>query len=285
MKEFEYEFAESLYYTASEFEKKGGIWPIRAGRNQAKPGYAIGPKIIECYSIHFVAEGAVEFEFKGGAATLEAGDLFCLYPHHKYRYELGKGGTAPLRMYWLAFNGPQAPYLLDRLGISRERPYLRGRLTPDTEAALQETLRFIRSGNAGEECLLSASIYRIFGALHDPSACEQSDKGEEKWTARTLNHMHTHYMEGITVADVVRVAGVHRSHLYGELTRLTGMGPQQYLTKLRMERAAEMLQLRAYSITEIALSLGYPELYSFSRAFCKHYGMPPSRYPRDKGMD
>lgn len=282
MKEFDHEFAEHIYYTASAFEKKGGLWPVRAGRNEAKPGYSVGPKIIECYSIHFVLEGAVDFEYKAGSATLSSGDLFCLYPHHKYLYRraISADKQAPLRLYWLAFNGAQAPYLLDRLGISREKPYLRDRLTPDTEAALRETLALMQG--AGDDYRLSAAMYRVFGHLRDARERDRAEPGEEHWIATAINHMQTHYMEGITVADVVRVAGVHRSHLYSAMARETGMGPQQYLTKLRMERAVEMLKTRAYSVTEVALSLGYPDLYSFTRAFGNYFGTPPSRYPIDQ---
>ncbi|PWW05070.1 AraC-like DNA-binding protein [Paenibacillus cellulosilyticus] len=284
MKEFDHEFAEHIYYTASPFEKKGGLWPVRAGWNRAKAAYIVGPKIIECYSVHFIIEGSLYLEYPGGSVTLHAGDVFCLYPNQRYLYRRGEPLDEPvrLRMYWLAFNGTQAPDLLDRLGISLDLPYSRQRLTPDTEASIQQTLSFMRGENADDDFQLSASIYRLFGILHTTRDPEPVNKSTDKWINATLDYIRTHYMEGIAVADIVRASGVHRSHLYSEMTRLTGMGPQQYLTKLRMERAVAMLRSEAYSITEIALSLGYPDLYSFSRAFGKQYGMPPSRYLQDQ---
>ncbi|BBI36505.1 AraC family transcriptional regulator [Cohnella abietis] len=283
MKEFDHEFAEHIYYMASEFEKKGGLWPVRAGRNEAKPGYSVGPKIIECYSFHFVKSGSVYFEYKDGAVTLEVGDMFCLYPHLKHQYKRIEtlGNSSPLHMYWLAFSGAQGSYLLDRLGISLEKPYLRNKLNANMEMTILEVFTFMRNPKSGDEFRLQESLYRLFGALNDTQMRAHNDKSDEKWIDTCLNHMNTHYMEGITVADVVRVAGVHRSHLFSEVSRLTGMGPQQYLTKLRLDRAVEMLKMKVYSITEIALSLGYPDLYAFSRAFCNHYGMPPSRYQLD----
>lgn len=279
MKEFEHEYGEHFYYTASEFEKKGGLWLVRAGWNKAKPNYAVGPKIIECYSIHFVLAGSVRLEYKDGTASLKAGDLFCLYPHQKYKYWNENLAKEPnlLRMYWFAFNGAQAPYLLERLGVSREQPYLCNRVVPEAEAAFQTMFSFMTGEHAGNACRLLASLYNIFSVLDDSQERTSMDKGEKNWIASVINYMNTHYMEGITVADVVQVAGVHRSHLYSELTRRTGMGPQQYLTKLRMDRAREMLELRKCTVTEVALSLGYADLYSFTRVFCKYYGIPPSR--------
>jgi AraC-like DNA-binding protein len=284
LKEYEHEFVEHIYYSASEFEKRGGIWPVRAGRNEAKSTYSVGPKIIECYSFHFVKSGSVHLEYKDGAVTLKEGGLFCLYPHLKYQYrgfDSLAESSPPLRMYWLAFNGAQVPQLLDRLSLTRERPYLRNKVTPELEATLKQMLLYMHHPGHGDEYRLQSILYQLFGLLNDNQSDYHKDKGGENWLTACLNHMNMHYMEGITVADIVRIAGVHRSHLYSEFVRLCGMGPKQYLIKLRMERAAEMLKMRTYTVTEIALSLGYPDLYVFSRAFCTYHGVPPSRFDKN----
>lgn len=85
-------------------------------------------------------------------------------------------------------------------------------------------------------------------------------------------------MEGISVADVVKIAGVHRSHVHNAFIRRTGLSPGQYLNKLRMEKGAEMLMAQDMSVTDISYSLGYPDLFSFSRAFCRHFGIAPTHY-------
>jgi AraC-like DNA-binding protein len=281
LKEYEHEFVEHVYYTASEFEKRGGIWPVRAGRNVAKPTYSVGPRIIECYSFHFVKSGSVQLEYKDGNVTLKEGDLFCLYPHLKYQYKRFDSlveGYSPLCMYWLAFNGVQVPHILDRLGLTRERPYLRNKVTLELESMLQQMLQYMLNPGHGDEYRLQSILYQLFALLNDCRPVDHNAKSGENWLHACLDHMNMHYMEGITVADVVRMAGVHRSHLYSEFVRLTGMGPKQYLIKLRMERAAEMLKMRTYTVTDIALSLGYPDLYVFSRAFCTYHGVPPSRF-------
>ncbi|MBM7675649.1 helix-turn-helix domain-containing protein [Gracilibacillus alcaliphilus] len=39
-----------------------------------------------------------------------------------------------------------------------------------------------------------------------------------------------------------------------------------------------MLRTTSHSITEIALSLGYPNLYAFTRAFSQYYQLTPTHY-------
>ncbi|MBQ8005211.1 MAG: helix-turn-helix transcriptional regulator [Clostridia bacterium] len=57
-----------------------------------------------------------------------------------------------------------------------------------------------------------------------------------------------------------------------------GIPPMSYLRKLRVERAKEFLKLPGKSIGEIAIEVGYSDIYSFSRAFKREMGMTPSYY-------
>ena len=58
---------------------------------------------------------------------------------------------------------------------------------------------------------------------------------------------------------------------------LRGLSILEYRDRLRAERAAEMLRSGLFTVTETALALGYCDVYYFSRAFKKRFGIPPSR--------
>src|SRR5690606_37221192 len=77
---------------------------------------------------------------------------------------------------------------------------------------------------------------------------------------------------------VAKYIGVHRSHFTKEFVNEFGITPVQYLLSLKMNRAKEMLSEKSFSITEIAYSLGYSDLYSFSRAFKNFFGVSPTKY-------
>jgi AraC-like DNA-binding protein len=71
------------------------------------------------------------------------------------------------------------------------------------------------------------------------------------------------------------------SHFY--LSRIfsaqTGKTITQYLRRLRMERAADLLKSREYNVTEVALEVGYSSLSHFSAAFHETFGCCPGLYP------
>lgn len=52
----------------------------------------------------------------------------------------------------------------------------------------------------------------------------------------------------------------------------------RYLTKVRIDRARELLQLTGDRIVEIAGQCGYSDVYYFSHCFKKHMGVSPKKY-------
>jgi AraC-like DNA-binding protein len=63
-----------------------------------------------------------------------------------------------------------------------------------------------------------------------------------------------------------------------------GLTIPQYLRKLRMERAAELLRTGRYNVTEAATEVGYSSLSHFSKAFCETIGCCPVLYPVAKNV-
>ncbi|MGO4109116.1 AraC family transcriptional regulator [Paenibacillus sp. YAF4_2] len=276
MKDYGHEFADIFYYTPNEFEKLGGLWPLRTGHNIAKANYSVGPRVIECFSFHFVLNGTVTLSSLGETITLTKGSMFCLFPDVKHSYWVTQyDPDSPLQMHWLAFNGEQAELLVKRLGITEHRPYLRNRLTTELTNQLKACMERMKTPQKDGDLQLQMKLYQLFELLSRPLPEVLEDKD---WLKACLQYMETHYAEGITVTDIAQLTGMHRSHLSSRFKHSFGMSPREYLIKLRMERAEEMLHNRTLSITEISLSLGYSDLYTFSRAFSTYYGMSPSHY-------
>ena len=76
-----------------------------------------------------------------------------------------------------------------------------------------------------------------------------------------------------------REVGCSPFHLSRTFSQEAGMTIPQYLRKVRIERAAELLQSGKYNVTEAALEVGYSSLSHFSQAFCQTMGCCPGLYP------
>lgn len=278
MKEYSHEYADHWFYTSSPFEKAGGIWPVRAGKMKAKPHYNIGPRFITYYSLHFVLKGKGEFSQGGYKNTLRPGDIFCLYPQKKHQYCTDPDNC--LQMFWLAFDGSQARELLHGIGLSEYTPHAADLISKDVHNTINDLV--IKFSDIKEKEILDriSLIYKLFYHLSN-SAIEKNlvkKITSTNWLKRSIEYMKTHYAEGISVSDVAKYAGLHRSYFTDSFMKEMNTTPVQYLLSLKMNKASKMLKSTKYTITDIALSIGYSDLYSFSRAYKKYYGVSPKQF-------
>ncbi|MGG6311495.1 AraC family transcriptional regulator [Paenibacillus macerans] len=276
MQEYDHEFAEFIYYTPGYLDKEAQLWPVRGGRSIAKAHYKVGPKRIECYSLHFVLEGSVCLEFGDKRVELRKDDLFCLFPGRTYDY-YGLPSEAPLQMNWLALDGGRVKTLLELAGITPERPYGKALLTlpaRETVADTLDKLAGVERWNPPLSLELQGMICGLM-ALLIPDTAPVLPSEPSGWIRECMDFMDLHATEGISVQQVAAFAGVHRSYFSNAFAGQVGVSPQKYLQNIRMEKARRLLTETDASVTEIALSLGYPNLYTFTRAFKIYYKMPP----------
>jgi AraC-like DNA-binding protein len=96
--------------------------------------------------------------------------------------------------------------------------------------------------------------------------------------APALEYIAKNYTDNIkndVLANLCNLSTVYFRKLF---TEITSTSPIAYVHELRIKKAKEMLKSDYGSITDIAQSLGYLNIYDFSRAFKKHTGVSPSKY-------
>lgn len=58
----------------------------------------------------------------------------------------------------------------------------------------------------------------------------------------------------------------------------TGTSLKEFMTRTRLERAVHLLTETSMNVEQVAETLGYSDIYFFSKQFKQHYGTPPSHY-------
>ena len=90
-----------------------------------------------------------------------------------------------------------------------------------------------------------------------------------------------HIMDRISLSDVASYACVSPSYMSKSFKRVMGVSLVDYINSMKIEKAKEMLQEgKEDRIQDIALSLGFSNIYYFSKVFRKVVGMPPTEYLR-----
>ena len=98
---------------------------------------------------------------------------------------------------------------------------------------------------------------------------------------RAMNYIRSHTNETITVPDIAK--HIHRSEswLMHQFKKETGMQAGAYITKCKMEEAADLLRYSSQSLSQISAYLGYSSQSYFQNVFRKYYGTTPMKYRTD----
>ena len=99
-----------------------------------------------------------------------------------------------------------------------------------------------------------------------------------RWVNAAVILLHTRPDRAWSVVSLAHAVGVSRSRFAAGFASIMGMPPMAYLTRIRMMRAAQLLQTGDIPFAEIARRSGYPVQTSFTRAFAAFHGMSPTEF-------
>jgi transcriptional regulator GlxA family with amidase domain len=100
--------------------------------------------------------------------------------------------------------------------------------------------------------------------------------------AVAIRRMHESPTRSWTVAQLAKEAALSRSTFFERFSRAVGVAPMEYLLAWRMALAKNMLRQQEGGIAEVAQRVGYSSASTFSVAFTRHVGQPPTRYVREQ---
>ena len=118
-------------------------------------------------------------------------------------------------------------------------------------------------------------LYDLFARLEKETADEQLD--EELF--RSLKYIDENYADPtLRIERVCEEIHVSHSSLQRRFNRYFAMTPKQYIVKLRLNKAVDMLSEGDISVKEVAYACGFDDEKYFSRVFSSTFGYPPSRF-------
>ena len=125
-------------------------------------------------------------------------------------------------------------------------------------------------------------IHQLDGKITDPYAVARQLSNEHRGTAeltqRVMAYVDRHILENVNLDDVSKHMHISSSHLIRVFKKETGYTFLKYVTKRKMEKAAEYLAKENLKVREVSERLGYHSTRHFSTLFYKQFGCYPSEY-------
>jgi two-component system, response regulator YesN len=127
----------------------------------------------------------------------------------------------------------------------------------------------------------AAAEDRAVNLLHDLSPERISDAGDA-YVEAALADIQERFVFELSADSVAERIGISGDHLSRLLKRATGLTFIEYLTRLRMKRAMELLRDPGVRFGEVADLSGYRDARYFSTLFRRIVGMTPSEFRHGK---
>jgi len=137
--------------------------------------------------------------------------------------------------------------------------------------------------NPNKEWFLDLSeriIYQEYGnylALKELKLSKPSTRKEVlQRLQQAKEYIDIHFLQIKEIKEVADHCKMSEYHFFRRFKEVHKKTPYQYITEQKMHLAKYLLKGSKHSISEIALSCNFPDVYTFSKAFKKFYGIPPS---------
>jgi AraC family transcriptional regulator len=95
---------------------------------------------------------------------------------------------------------------------------------------------------------------------------------------RVLEFIEENYAADLSLAELSSVVGMSTFHFAREFKRATGTTPHQYVVKLRVERAKQLLSKSEMPLVDVGFKSGFSHQSHFTRLFRKVTGTTPQSY-------
>lgn len=105
-----------------------------------------------------------------------------------------------------------------------------------------------------------------------------SGVGAENLYGRILSILHTGYTRKIKISDIASECHYSTSFISRYFKEKSGLTVNEYLRKIRMDKAKKLLLSTEMTVEDIAASVGFFDTNYFISFFSSYYGEPPKRY-------
>ena len=213
----------------------------------------------------YLLSGVIMGDIGGEPVRMESGSVVCILPGTEYLFGSEMPASEKTIYSWLHFTGREAERMVLGSGLTLNKAYSVGHC--DEVFSFYERL-FSEFRNMGESFEYDSTahlryILYVFGKAMRKNSVNRLDK--------SIRYIYTHLRHEITVEELAAMEylGVSR---YRELFKsITGLSPIEYITRLRISRAKDLLTQNDASIEEVGEASGYENRYYFQRLLLTLY--------------
>ena len=270
---------EAYYYRMGDTDAENTEAPLLvncSGVTYMKNSFAGGyPKGRNDFYMIYMLGGRMNGVFDGIRISLSKGDVICISPGKSCVYRSAPALREPVCYLWAHFTGSEAMEAIVASGISPDTVY--------HVALSDEIFRHFDRLNAEMRRPSRSPHFDYVTGLELRYVLRLLATGAEEVRKRakldfSVRYIHDHITEKLSVEELAAMEYLSASRYREVFRELMGISPSEYITRLRVERAKDILSIGGLSISEVAETVGYKDRLYFQRVFKKCTGKTPGEY-------
>jgi AraC-like DNA-binding protein len=245
---------------------------------------AQGGRILDEYQIVYIASGGGFFESQSiPRQRIEGGTAILLFPGERHLYTPDK--HLGWQEYWIGFRGEVADKRVMAGFFSPKDALVKIGLSNTLIGLYRDAIRIAEKESIGCQQLLAGIVTHMLGHIlyKNKRNNDGSNRTEDIINeARQLMRERVHHT--LRAKDISDSLGVGYSWFRQSFKQITGISPAQYIARLLISRAKEMLMAENHTITEVAYLLGFESVGQFSTTFRKIEGSTPRQFREENKL-
>ncbi len=231
--------------------------------------------VCDDYALVYLISGSGTFVDRNGKEyRIKAGDAFQRMPDYKH-----SSTVDPDSNYWelyLSIGRRGYQHLIDIGTVNPEIPVWHGELKRDWVDRVWRLMERLKQAEYIDGSQATLSMYQLINDLRLYS--EGSTFGKDERIIHGMEQLRLNSCNHLPLKEIARKSGMSNERFRKVFKEQTGISPGQYRIRCRIDMARSKLETSRLPLEEIAMQLGYPDVYSFSKQFRQQTGMSPGRY-------
>lgn len=197
-------------------------------------------------------------------------------------YAFGADNDNPWTIYWLHFKGENSKYY--RFGNDSPQS-----IAPGDRSRLQDRLQLFEEifhcfarAYTKEYMQYTSACLQLFLAsflqIEPYRSIRSVVARESSFSGKVIRYMQENLHHNLSLEQLAASFKYSPSHFSMLFQRETGISPISYLSRLKIQKACQYIELSSLKLQDISAALGFEDPAYFSRLFTRIMGMPPSEY-------
>lgn len=235
-------------------------------------------RVLEEFQMVYIWEGSGYFESESmPRQKIEAGTIILLFPGERHSYAPSE--QCGWSEYWIGFKGRIAQRIVSAGFFTRSNALLNIGISNSLMSLYQDAIRLAEKESIGCQQILSGIATHMLGIVfYKNRNCGNGPSRAEEVINDARQMMRERVHHSLRAEDVADALGVGYSWFRQSFKRITGVSPAQYISRLLISRAKEILVSERQTISETAYTLGFESVGQFSTLFRKIEGITPRQF-------